>query len=279
MAVLGRGVVPADTPILRADDLGVLRGDGVFETMHLRPEGPWLLDEHLARMASSAAKLALDLPDRAALADLAATAGAAWTGTGEAALRLVCTRGPEAGPTAGTVTGYATVAPLGDSVRAARRDGIAVATATLGVAATARSRAPWLLGGAKSLSYAVNMASQRWAYARGLDDVLWISADGYALEAPTSTLIWLVGRTLCTVPAAETGILPGTTCRWLLGHAGDLGWEPAERMVRPAELAAADGVWLLSSVRGPAPVRALDGTALPVSPHAAALRELLGYPI
>src|SRR5690606_2953038 len=33
VAVLGRGVVPADTPILRADDLGVLRGDGVFETL------------------------------------------------------------------------------------------------------------------------------------------------------------------------------------------------------------------------------------------------------
>lgn len=279
VAVLGRGVVPADTPILRADDLGVLRGDGVFETMHVRAEGPWLLDEHLARMTRSAAKLALDLPDRPALAELATTAHAAWTGAGEGALRLVCTRGPESGPDAGTPTAYATVAPLGDTVRAARRDGIAVATATLGVTATVRPQAPWLLGGAKSLSYAVNMASQRWAYAQGLDDVLWISADGYALEAPTSTLIWLAGRTLCTVPASETGILPGTTTRWLLDHAGGLGWEAAERMVRPADLTAADGVWLLSSVRGPAPVRALDGTALAVSPHTAALRDLLGYPI
>lgn len=279
VAVLGRGVVPADTPILRADDLGVLRGDGVFETMHVRAGRPWLLDEHLARMASSAAKLALDLPGRPALAELAGTACAAWTGTGEGALRLVCTRGPESGPTEGTVTAYATVAPLGDKVRTARRDGIAVATATLGVAAAVRPHAPWLLGGAKSLSYAVNMASQRWAYAQGLDDVLWVSADGYALEAPTSTLVWLAGQTLCTVPADETGILPGTTTRWLLDHAGDLGWGAAERMVRPAELAAADGVWLISSVRGPAPVRTLDGAALPGSPHAAAVRALLGYPI
>ena len=48
VAVLGRGVVPADTPILRADDLGALRGDGIFETMHVRGGRPWLLDEHLA---------------------------------------------------------------------------------------------------------------------------------------------------------------------------------------------------------------------------------------
>jgi len=31
VAVLGQGRVSADTPILRADDLGVLRGDGVFD--------------------------------------------------------------------------------------------------------------------------------------------------------------------------------------------------------------------------------------------------------
>ena len=28
----------------------------------------------------------------------------------------------------------------------------------------------------------------------GADDVLWVSGDGYALEAPTSTLVWLTGR-------------------------------------------------------------------------------------
>ena len=46
------GVVPADTPILRADDLGALRGDGIFETMHVRDGQAWLLDEHLDRMAA-----------------------------------------------------------------------------------------------------------------------------------------------------------------------------------------------------------------------------------
>ena len=73
VAVLGRGVVPADTPILRADDLGVLRGDGVFETLHIRNGRPFLLDVHLTRMADSAAKLDLPLPARDALASLCDT--------------------------------------------------------------------------------------------------------------------------------------------------------------------------------------------------------------
>ena len=276
VAVLGRGVVPADTPVLRADDLGVLRGDGIFETLHVRAGKPWLLPEHLARMASSAARLELDLPDAAALTDLATTACAAWSSHSEGALRLVCTRGPEQG---GPATVFATVAPVPAHMRAARRNGVDAVTATLGVAAHARQDAPWLLGGAKSLSYAVNMASQRWAGRQGADDVLWVSADGYALEAPTSTLVWLEGTRLCTVPPDAAGILPGTTARWLLEHAEALGCTAAERMVRPEELGATDGVWFTSSVRGCVPVRRLDGSPLPDPTRTTAIQDLLGYPV
>src|SRR5439155_25789122 len=74
LAVLGAGVVPADTPILRADDLGALRGDGIFETLHVRHGTPWLLDEHLKRMSASAVRMAIPLPGRDALAALAAQA-------------------------------------------------------------------------------------------------------------------------------------------------------------------------------------------------------------
>jgi 4-amino-4-deoxychorismate lyase len=276
VAIPGKGVVPADTPVLTADDLGVLRGDGVFETMHVRRGRPWLLDEHLARMARSAARMDLPLPPAAELADLAGQACAEWPAEVEGALRLVCTRGPESG---GPVTVFATLAPVSPVAIQARRAGIAVVTATLGFAADARTPAPWLLGGVKSLSYAVNMASQRWATGRGADDVLWVSADGYALEAPTASLVWLSGDTLCTVPAEPTGILPGTTVRWLLDHADRLGWTPAERMVTPAELRGVRGAWLVSSVRGPAAIRALDGAELPTDPELTArINDLLGYP-
>lgn len=275
VVVLGRGRVPADTPVLRADDLGVLRGDGVFETMHVRAGTTWLQEEHLARMARSAARLELALPSAATLAELASTALRDWPVEQEGALRLVCTRGPELG---GPVTVYATLTALSDTLCTLRRTGVAVATATLGVTADVRAQAPWLLGGVKALSYAVNMASQRWATGRSLDDVLWVSADGFALEAPTSTLVWLAGDALCTVPA-DTGVLPGTTARWLLDRAPSLGFQAAERMVRPADLLTADGVWLTSSVRGAVPVRELDGTPLKPGAATAAIQSLLGHPV
>jgi 4-amino-4-deoxychorismate lyase len=268
-------VVPADTPVLRADDLGVLRGDGIFETAHVRDGRPWLLDEHLERMSRSAERLGLDLPAAAELTAPAAQECAGWSAA-EGALRLVCTRGPESG---GPVTVFATLAPVSEASQRARTEGVRVLTGSLGFAASARSAAPWLLGGVKSLSYAINMASQRWAAAAGAADVLWVSGDGYLLEAPTASLVWLDGNTLCTVPPEATGILPGITARWLLEHAEKLGWQAEERMGRPADLFLADGAWLASSVRGLAEIRAIDGTELPESEHTGRMLELLGFPV
>jgi 4-amino-4-deoxychorismate lyase len=277
VAVLGKGVVPAETPLLRADDLGVLRGDGVFETIHVRDGEPWLLAEHLDRMAGSAAILEIPLPPRAALEELAAQTLAGWPSATEGAFRLICTRGPEHGD--GTPTVFATLSELAPERRIARREGVSVVTAALGYAVGARDAAPWLLGGAKTLSYAVNMASMRHGGKQGADEVLWVSADGYALEAPTASLVWLEGDELCTVPPRGTGILPGITVRYVLDHAGELGWRTAERLIRPEELATKDGVWLTSSVRGLVAIRSLDGQPLAPSPHTAELQKLLGYPV
>lgn len=276
VAVLGRGVLAPQTPILRADDLGALRGDGIFETMHVRGGRPWLIEEHLARLAGSAVRMQIPLPPPSELAALVEQALEAWPAEVEGALRLVVTRGPENAD--GPPTVFATVASVPPASRRARHDGVAVVTATLGFPAALRQRAPWLLGGAKTLSYAVNMASQRWAASVGAEDVLWVSNDGYALEAPTSTLVWLDSSTLCTVPVEETGILPGTTARWLLAHAGELGWGTAQRMVTPADLAGTDGAWFTSSVRGLTALRTLDGATLPWSAETTkGIRELLGY--
>ncbi|MFF0252914.1 aminotransferase class IV [Micromonospora zamorensis] len=275
IAVLGRGLIPAGDPVLRGDDLGVLHGDGIFETMHLRHGRPWLRDEHLARLDAAASAIDLPLPPTAALTDLLDEVRAGWPTPVEGALRLVCTRGPKAG---GPPTVYATLAEVPAPSRAARRNGISVATLPLGVPADARPGLSWLPAGIKSTSYAVSSAARRWAGRAGVDDVLWVSSDGYALEGPTANVVWLTEDTLCTVPAATTGILAGTTVAWLLAHAAELGLNTAERLVTVAELHAADGLWFTSSLRGAAEVHTLDGVRRARCPRTPALQALLGFP-
>lgn len=275
LAVLGRGVVPLDMPLLRADDLGVTRGDGAFETMHVRDGEAWLLDRHLSRMEESARRLDLDLPPGAALEDLVTTALAAWPAELEGGLKLVVTRGPEEGPDGPSV--FALVFPVGIGALRQRRQGIRVASAPLGFSVDARSAAPWLLGGVKALSYAMNMAAMRWATAQGLDDVVFLAAGGEVLEGPTSTIVWIVDGTLCTVPD-DTGILPGITARYLFDHADALSLATARRRATVDDLLTADGVWFTSSVRGIVQVIELDGKRLPDSGLTGSLRDVLGYP-
>ena len=272
--MLGRGVIPAGNPFLKADDLGLTRGDGIFTTMHVRGGNPWLLEDHLLRLQASAASMGLDLPDPTVLAELAGQACAQWDPQLEGALKMVCTRGSES---AGVPTVFGTITPVPPSSKAARDNGLSLKTLSYGYPSGARQDAPWLLGGTKTLSYAINMASQRHAQAQGFDDALWVSADGFALEGPTSTLIWHEADELVTVPAAGTGILPGITAGYALSHAGDLGLTPAERMITPAELAEVSGAWLVSSVRGIAPIRGVDGVPVKESLKHKALRDLLGF--
>lgn len=255
LAVLGTGLVDAQQPVLCADDLGVLRGDGIFETLLVRGGSAWLLDEHLARLARSAGRMELAAPAAPAWRELVATVLQVWPAGEEGVLRLVCTRGPEGG---GAPTAYATVASVPPETRRQRAAGLRVVTRSLGLPAGVRETAPWLLGGVKTTSYAVAMAALREARRHDADDVIWLSTEGNVLEGPTATVVWAVGSTLCTVPA-ETGILIGTTTEHLLALASKSGFAVDRRAATVAGLRSADAVWLVSSVRGAAAVVAVDG--------------------
>ncbi|WP_028569140.1 aminotransferase class IV [Salinispora tropica] len=275
IAVLGRGRVPVTEPVLRGDDLSVLHGDGLFETMHLRAGRPWLREAHLERMTRAAPALDLTLPPTGALVGLLDEICVGWPSEVEGALRLVCTRGVADGA---APTAYATLAPVPPSARAARRDGITVATLPLGVPARGRAGLDWLPTASKTTSYAVHNAARRWASRSGVNDALWTSTDGFVLEGPTANVLWLTGGALRTVPAAA-GILPGTTVAWLLANAEEVGLTAHEQLATPAELHAADAVWFSSSVRGLVEVRVLDGIDRPRSAYTRRLQALLGFPV
>lgn len=258
----GPRVADAAAPLLRADDLGVLRGEAVFETLRIAAGRACFVDAHLQRLASSAERLAIELPTGwGRLVEVAVREH----GAAEGVLRLVCSKGPPGQPPVGF--GLATAVPS-ETVRG-REQGVRAITLTLGVTAKVRAQSPWLLGGVKSTSYAVNMASIRQAQAQGAEDAIWLSADDEVLEAPTSSVAWVSDGVLVTPPSAEVSLLPGTTLAVVL----ELCKGPYEvRRGTAGELREADEVMLLSSVRGVAPVIELDGRALPTGPITEQLR-------
>ena len=264
------GVDP-DEPVVTAFDLGLGRGDGAFESVLVTGGATPQLAAHLDRLRRSAQVLQLPHPGDDAVRAVVAAAVADWPADTEGACRVFLTRGLGEGT---PPTLLALLAPVPAETVRQRDHGVTVVSLSLGVPADFRASAPWLLGGAKTLSYAVNMAALRHAHAVGADDVVFTSLEGRLFEGPTSTVVWAAGGRLHT-PPVETGILPGTTQARLFAAAEADGWPTAVTPGTVADLHAADAVWLLSGIRGATPVHRLDGVDRGDAGLSPRVRELL----
>jgi 4-amino-4-deoxychorismate lyase len=257
LAVVASGAGPAGgaRPSLDPLDLALVRGEAVFETVRVHGGRPFRLGAHLDRLAASAAALDLVLPD--GLEDLAGRAVAA-AGERDAMLRLVCTRGPEEAP---APAAFAICSELPPAYEQERRRGLRLVLLTMACDPLVRASSPWLLPGVKSTSYAVNMAAQRAARARGADDAVFVGLGGELLEAPTANLWWRSGDILFT-PSLQLGILAGITRAALCELAPGLGLRVLEGVFTAEDLLAAEEAFLSSSTREVMPVVEVDGASV-----------------
>lgn len=244
---------PAE-PQVSVLDLGVTRGDGIFETISIGNGHPQALDHHLSRFAHSAAMLELPAPDLGLWREVIHATAEALSPTAEAWVKTVMSRGVEGGD---ILTGWAFGSHSADFTRD-RTEGIRVVLLDRGYRHDVEKTSPWLLAGAKTLSYAINRAAAREAVRRGADDVIFVSSDGIVLEGPTSTVIYRRDGALYS-PGTGLGILDGTTQANVFRYAESLGMSTAFELTTPDLLRASDAAWLVSSVRHFAPVRAIDG--------------------
>lgn len=272
-------LVDAAAPAIVATDQGVTRGDGIFESMLAIDFVPRKVQAHLDRLAASARTMDIHIPAPSvwqaaittALSTFAATSAhgqsqAQGQGQSQTVVKLIATRGPEG---ADSPTAWVQVSAVSPNLAVQRAKGLDVLLLERGYDSDIAARAPWLLMGAKTLSYAVNMAALRHAHTQGADDVIFTSGDGLVLEGPTSSVLLAhisddsgVPVKRLITPHLDTGILPGTTQGALFAAAKDAGWELGYGPVTPADLLDADAVWLISSLRLLAPVNTIDGVEI-----------------
>ena len=264
VAVSGRGLVDPGAPVLAADDEGFTRGRAAFETMRVYGGRPFRFAQHLARLATSAERIGLDSPAGAEVERLAELA-LEEAGSPEAVLRLYWTPGPPGGEHCA----LALVSAIPDWIEPARERGQRLVSLV-----NQRRSAPWLLPATKSTSYAVSIAAEAEAKARGADDAVFVDGDGVVLEGPVTNIWWREGSVLLT-PSLEVGILAGETRAALLELAARGGQDVVEGVFPLERLLAADEVFTSSSIREVMPVVAVDGRPIARGPAAPALQEAL----
>ena len=254
--VLDGRPVEAESAVLGATTGLVRSGEGWFET--LRGEaGRWMFEaDHLARMVGSIAAAGGDAD--AAFRSLRATLDAAPAARERSSrLRLLVT------PSEEVAGGWQSLAEVGsyEPPESLYEQGVALASAGFDH--------PGLGGFGKSASYHWSALAQASAERVGAQEALFWRG-GLAAEGARSTLLWREGGEWWTPSMA--GLLASVTLAQLEAE----GVAVERGALDAARLQACEGLLLVSALRLVAPVRSLDGRALPVlRDEAAALRSSL----
>jgi branched-chain amino acid aminotransferase len=265
-------IVPPAEARVSVFDRGFLYGDSVYEVIRTYGGRPFELEAHLRRLEGSAARIGLELPweaarttreiarsleasrDPARGADPEEPDAAPWN-PGERYVRVVMTRG---------------AGELGlDPALAVDPRAIVIARPVHGppLEAYRRGVKAWVVGmehvparamdpAAKTGNYLHSVLAVREARAAGAHEAILLDAGGHVTEGSTSNVFWVRGGRLET-PPVEIGILEGVTRGVVVALAREAGVPLTEVRVPPDELAAADEVFITSTVRELVPVTAL----------------------
>lgn len=243
---------------------GLMNGWGVFSTLRIAKGVLFAFERHWARMQHDAKRMHVPFPEnieylRSRLLKLIDANNAQ-----EATLRVVVVRnhgGPFEGPNIERefdVIAFTTdLADWGGSVR-------------LAVKEHAR-HAQNEFAGAKIMSWAHNLTWYEEAHQRGFDEMLLLNERGEVSEC-TSANIFIANGDRVLTPPRNSGCLPGVTRELLLQEIHDAGITIQEQTLMPADLEAADEVFITSSTRDLLPVSVIDGLQVK---HAERVLEVL----
>jgi branched-chain amino acid aminotransferase len=237
LASVNGHVTSASDATIPVVDSGVTHADGAFEVIRVYRGHPFELSGHLDRLALSVRNLRLGFQiDTEALAvEAKALLAERGAGSFEGCLRVVITAGGNRLLMTEPVPAWPDRAHL----------------------VSVTYSPTWILDGVKSLSYAPNMLAGRIAKEQGGNEALLVTPHGIVLEAPTSSIFYVLDDGVLSTPPLDEHILPSIT-RDLLVRSMNV----RERRVTRDEILEASEAFLASTTREVQPVAAIDGIEL-----------------
>ena len=223
-------------------DRGLLYGDGVFRTLRIEDGVPLWWDEHLAKLAADCQQLGIPAPDASLWqSDLAQLA--LQEGFQDGILKLIVTRGQ------GT-RGYAPPAPCLPTrilqalpPPAPEPDHLHARWCNLRLALQPA------LAGAKHLNRLEQVLARAEWSDPAIGEGLLCDTEGFVISGIMNNLWVLQGEHLLTPKIDRCGVA-GVARSRLLRLAPGLGLTVLETRIQPADLEAAEAVFVCNSVRG-----------------------------
>jgi branched-chain amino acid aminotransferase len=240
-------LVPPEQATVSVFDRGFLYGDSVYEVVRTYRGRPFELDRHLARMRRSAERIGLTLPpDDRLRSELARTLEGA--GNVESYARIIVTRGEgKFGLAPHLAEGESRliyiVRPLETPPPELYARGLQMA-----ITRTRRNPPQALDPALKTGNYLNNVLALKEAHEAGADDAILLDLSGRVTEASTSNVFFVQGGVLVT-PPLSLGMLEGVTRAVAIEVARSEGLIVREEPTGPEALAAADEVFVTSSIR------------------------------
>lgn len=235
---------------LALNDVGLVRGYGIFEVFRTYGAKPFGLRAHLERLQRSAEQIELTLPGTLEEIEATVYETLARNDPTDVTIRIIVTGGassnflmPEDRPS--LLVMLAPVKPYAPQIY---QGGASLITVNY----------PRFMPTVKSLNYVTAIRGQRKARAAGAIEALYCDAAGVITECTTSNFFILRGDRLIT-PVED--VLHGITRAAVLEVAGDL-FEIVERPILRAELAGADEAFITSTTKEVLPIVRIDDQSI-----------------
>ena len=271
---IGGQVCPPEEAKISVFDRGFLYGDSVYETIGTAYGRLFAARDHLDRLQRSAERIGLRVPPRADI-EQAITDTVAAAAFPESRIRVILTRGTgkmDLDPASTDDTQLIVmVFPLGAPSPEMYEKGVTVAIVSI-----TRNSPTSLDPMVKSGNYLNNVLALGEARRRSKAyEAILCGGDGSIAEGSTSNVFAVIGGEVRT-PPPEVGILDGITRSKVIALCKSNGIPFAERRISPAELRAADEVFITSATRGVLPVTAIDETPVAGGKPGPISRRLVG---
>ncbi|MFC7443339.1 aminotransferase class IV [Laceyella putida] len=251
-------------------DHGFLYGVGAFETLRIYQGFPFLIDDHLERLALGLSRQRIRSPYQreewlTQIGELLHLAGLL-----DASLRIMVTGGEEGlGLNASEyeqphVLMFIRPLPFRDGEWFAKGKALDLVSIP--------RQAPGGASDIKSNNYLNSVLARQQVDQFPQAEGLMLTPDGYLAEGIVSNLFFVRDGILHT-PSLELGILAGVTRKWVISLAQSLGMEVREGKYRPSALDEAEEIFITNSIQEIVPIRRWQGRLFKEHPITTSLYE------